>query len=349
LFTSCHDLQLREDIQRHKRAAETAQLASDAKDQQLDHWKARVVRANEPCKSSESSAQNVADEGLSATADSHPSVSTDMRDNRASGAVTDIVSKWRSVSLKQIHETHSLAEQLTVERKAVHSLRSQALMLERQLETSEDQLENERASAAARESTIRTQLANLEAQVAEQEGLLKLRSSSLAAATAHAESLSAELLGAKGRVQALEDMVKATETELQSAIHQISEMQSVVMETDVKLCDAQSVSSDRDAAIQELTSCLAAVHRIMRKPVSPNLLMDDEQPAVHVAKQLSLLLAVVEQDCSRRQAGVEKLAAQCQALEEQVETKNISAQDVRGKLKDVTEELERRTAELVQV
>lgn len=341
-------MQLREDIERQRRAAESAQLAADAKDQQLDHWKSRAGRAKAACNSTESSAQYVPDDGLSATAESHPSVSA-TADNRASGSVTDIVSKWRSVSLKQIHETHSLAEQLSLERKAVHSLRSQALMLERQLETSEDQLENERSSATAREAAIRTQLTNLEAQVAEQEGLLKLRASGVAAAEAHAENVAAELLGAKERVQTLETMVKATEIELQSAIHQISEMQNVVMATDVKLCDAQGVSADRDAAVGELSNSLATVHRIMRKPEFSHHHMDDENPAEHAATQLASLLLSVEQDCSRRQAGIEKLSAQCEALEEQVEARNVSAQEVKGKLSDVTDELERSRAELVQV
>lgn len=342
-------MQLREDNERQRRATQSAQLAAEAKDQQLDHWKSRAGRANVPCNSTESSAQNVPDDGMSATADSHPSVPAVTTDNRASGSVTDIVSKWRSVSLKQIHETHSLADQLSVERKAVHSLRSQALMLERQLETSEDQLENERTSAAAREATIRTQLSNLEAQVAEQEGLLKLRASGVAAAESHAESVTAELLGARERVQTLEDMVKATETELQSAINQISEMQNVVLATDIKLCDAQNVSADRDAAVQHLTSCIATVHRIMRKPDAPDHHMDDEHSAEHAAKQLTSLLTVVEQECSRRLAGIDKLSAQCQALEEQVEARNVSAQDVKGQLREVTEKLVQRTAELVKV
>ena len=341
-------MQLREDIERQRRAAESAQLAADAKDQQLEHWKSRASRASMTCNSTESSARHVPDEGTCATADSHPSPSAPT-DNRASGSVTDIVSKWRSVSLKQINETHSLAEQLSVERKTVHSLRSQALMLERQLETSEDQLENERGSATAREASFKTQLANLEAQVAEQEGLLKLRASGVAAAEAHAEGVAAELVGAKERVQALEDMVKATETELQSAIHQISEMQSVVMATDVKLCDAQGVSADRDGAIRELSNSLATVHRIMRKPESPNQTLAEEYPAEHAAKQLASLLLTVEQDCSRRQTGIEKLSAQCEALEEQVEARSVSAQEVKGKLRDVADELERTKAELVQV
>ena len=143
--------------------------------------------------------------------------------------------------------------------------------------------------------------------------------------------------------------MKATETELQSAIHQISEMQNVVMATDVKLCDAQGVSADRDAAVRELSNSLATVHRIIRKPDSPSHGIDAEHPAEHAAKQLASLLLTVEQDCSRRQAGIEKLSAQCEALEEQVEARNVSSQEVKGKLKDVTDELAGTTAELVQV
>lgn len=344
-------MQLREDLEREKRAMAGAEQEVAAKQSQVEYWKVKAERAAIQPDSITPSAQLDCTDGMGTPVEEHSSSAVAAESNPG-GSVTDIISKWRSVSMKQVNETHSLAEQLAIERKAVQSMRAQALMLERQVETAEDQLESERASATAREGSLRTQLSNLESQVAEQESLLQLKSAAVSAAEAQSTKTSAELIAARERVRTLEDMVKATETELQSAIQQMSEMHSVVMATDVKLCDAQEASADRDAAIRELHGVVATLNRIMLKPVAWDL--SDEvsgsvNAAERAARQVAAALLTLEADIKSRRSAVDNLSEQCEALEAQVEYRNTAVQDLKDKLRDAMAELDSNKVQLRQV
>lgn len=232
-------MQAREDLVSAKRSSDLALATAAARQNELDQWKSQ----SDPDALIKTATNDLK---LPAPVSKADQVS---HTNEHGGDVAAIVSKWRCVSMQHVSEANGLAEQLAVERKALQNMRSHALMLERQVETAEDQLDSERSSYATRESSMRTQLQNLEAQVAEQERLISLKASAVAEAEAQAEKSSAEVIQTRERVRVLEDMVKSTEVELQTAIFQMSNMQDMVMATDSKLLEASEAMADRNDAI----------------------------------------------------------------------------------------------------
>jgi len=205
------------------------------------------------------------------------------------GDVAAIVSQWRCVSLQYVNEANGLAEQLAVERKALQSMRAQALMLERQVETAEDQLDSERNSYAAREVSVRTQLDNLESQVAEQDRLLGLK----------------------------EDMVQSAEVELQSAIRQMSNMQEMVISTDAKLSEAQAAMADRNDAIPGMKRLVASLIRLSGlDSISIEALSD--LGAKGSMQEAERIMNTVEATVSEKEGQLQAQVVKCHSLEQEI-------------------------------
>lgn len=302
-------MQLREDVLRERRALDAALASVAAKQSQLDHLTSQ-------CRIKES--QSAARHGHEVLLPLSESPDLGRSPVQAwSSDVAAIVSQWRCVSMHHVSEAHGLAEQLAAERKALQSMRAQALMLERQVETAEDQLETERNSYADRESSLRAQLDNVEAQVEEQERLLGLKGSAVAEAEAQAESTSAELVRTKERVRVLEDMVKAAEVELQSAICQMSNMQDMVVSTDAKLVEAQDAMVDRNDAIPGIKRIIASLGGLSGvKPEGVELFSClAAKPATEEAERL---IVAVEQAVSEKEAALEGQFVRCHALQRDV-------------------------------
>eukprot|EP00892_Ulva_mutabilis_P009838 jgi/Ulvmu1/7226/UM035_0012.1 len=302
-------LQIYEDLLCERRASAAALASVAAKQSQLDQWNSQII-ANVASGSS-ATADHESDAGFlpaDANLTEYPSVGEPGSD------VAEIVSKWRSMSMKQVSEVKVLADQLVLERKALHNMRGQALMLERQVETVEDQLESERSSAAARETSMRTQITNLEAQLSEQERLLVLKASAVAAAEAQTESTSAELVRANEQVRALEDMVQSAEKELQSAIRQMSDMQTMVMSTDAKLLHAQAGMADRNDALPGLKRLIMALSGLAECD-STALKSWTDQGALTAVQDAEQLMSTVEQVMSANRDAVHTYKMRCTELE----------------------------------
>lgn len=300
-------MQLHEDLQREKDVSEAAMASAAAKQMQLDHWSGQRIAADRDGVAGTDEVVLVPDsQGEGQTPG-----------GQQGGDVAAIVSQWRCVSLQYVNEANGLAEQLAVERKALQSMRAQALMLERQVETAEDQLDSERNSYAAREVSVRTQLDNLESQVAEQDRLLGLKASAIAAAEAHAESTAAELVQTRDRVRVLEDMVQSAEVELQSAIRQMSNMQEMVISTDAKLSEAQAAMADRNDAIPGMKRLVASLIRLSGlDSISIEALSD--LGAKGSMQEAERIMNTVEATVSEKEGQLQAQVVKCHSLEQEI-------------------------------
>lgn len=300
-------MQLHEELQREKDVSEAAMASAATKQMQLDHWLSERIPE---------------DDGVVARTDEVVLLSDLHGQGQTSGEqqggdVTAIVSQWRCVSLQHVSEANVLAEQLAVERKALQSMRAQALMLERQVETAEDQLDSERSSYAAREVSMRAQLDNMESQVAEQDRLLGLKASAIAAAEAQAESSAAELVRSRERVRVLEDMVQSAEVELQSAIRQMSSMQEMVMSTDAKLVEAQDAMADRNDAIPGIQRLVASLTRLSGLE-SINMEAFSAVGFNGAMQEAERLMQTMEATASEKEDQLQTHVARCHSLEQEM-------------------------------
>jgi len=317
-------VQIREDLLREKRAAEAAIASVAAKQRQLDQWRLQSTVSHE-------NNSVIQAEHAKFLSEPDPQEVAHALPDEQGTDVAEIVSKWRFMSMKQFSEANGLADQLAVERKALQSMRAQALMLERQVETAEDQLDSERSSAAARESSMRTQLNNLESQLAEQDRLILLKTSSLAAAEAQAESLSADLVSTNERVRSLEEMVKSAEVELQSAIRQMSDMQSMVRSTDEKLVDAQGAMVDRNNALPGLKRLLKSLSSTCG--VESFLLKSwAREGATTAVQEAERLMSVVEEVMSVNEASLKNQQLRCDKCDQEVALLKSAAAQARDDL-----------------
>jgi hypothetical protein len=331
-------------------------MALAARQSQLEHWKTKAERASErlaaaldadaTCLTTIAPDPATPPSAGSSSSRSLPPWHSDAA-RTTSADVGDIVSKWRSVSLQQQREKQELEGQLVATRNALGAMRAQALMLERQMETAEDELESERVSAASRETSVRAQLEVSKEQARESKELLRWRDAAVSAAESAAGEMSVELVGARERIRTLEDLLRATETELRAAMGQITAVQANAEALDARLRAAELAAAELAAASDAAERLLVAL-----RAVAPHTAVTGTVAGSSTVARLEkafLLVEAVSADAEARAAGLAQLGQQCTVLEAEVEARNGKVAELRARLSSELEHSQGLESHVTQV